>query len=262
MVTASDRPMQGSQKERRTCVALVTGASGGIGSATASALANDVAVVVIHYRSNTSGAEKVAEAVKAAGAEAVLHRADLCRPDEVQTMAAAVLRQCGKVDILVNNAGGTERVPILECTPAQWHAAFAQNLEAAFHCTRALLPGMIQRGWGRVVNISSMASLRGGDPQETVHYAAAKAALNVYTQGLGRAVARTGVTVNAVAPGFVDTPLQDHPPGRRPLFEKRVAGIPSGRAATPTEVAAVVRFVASEEASYLIGEVITVSGGL
>jgi len=246
----------------RSRVALVTGASGGIGSATASALANDVAVVVIHYRSNTSGAEKVAEAVKAAGAEPVLQRADLCRPDEVQTMADAVLRQCGRVDILVNNAGGTERVPILECTPVQWHATFAQNLETAFHCTRALLPGMIQHGWGRVVNISTMASLRGGDPQETVHYAAAKAALNVYTQGLGRAVARTGVTVNVVAPGFVDTPLQDHPPGRRPIFEKRVAGIPSGRAAIPKEIAAVVRFVASEAASYLIGEVITVSGGL
>ena len=261
MVTASDRPLQGSQKERRTRVALVTGASGGIGSATASALANDVAVVVIHYRSNTSGAEKVAEAVAAAGAEPVLHRADLTLPDDVQSMADTVLRRCGRVDILINNAGGTERVPILECTPAQWRATFAQNLEAAFHCTRALLPGMIQHGWGRVVNISSMASLRGGHPQEAVHYGAAKAALNAYSQGLARAVARTGVTVNVVAPGFVDTPLHDQP-GRRPTFEKRVAGTPVGRAATPNEVAAVVRFVASEAASYLIGEVITVSGGL
>ncbi len=262
MTTASDRSQQQPQKEGRTRVALVTGASGGIGSATASALANDVAIVVIHYRSTASGAERVAESVRAAGAEPVLQRADLTRPDEVQSLAEAVLRRVGKVDILINNAGGTERVPILECTPAQWHATFAQNLEAAFHCTRALLPGMIQRGWGRVVNISTMASLRGGHPQETVHYAAAKAALNAYTQGLGRAVARTGVTVNGVAPGFVDTPLQDQPAGRRAAFEKRVTGIPSGRAATPKEVAAVVRFVASEAASYMMGEIITVSGGL
>jgi 3-oxoacyl-[acyl-carrier protein] reductase len=121
---------------------------------------------------------------------------------------------------------------------------------------------MIERGWGRVVSISSMASLRGGHPQETVHYAAAKAALNSYSQGLARAVARTGVTVNVVAPGFVDTPLQDRPPGRRPIFEKLAAGTPAGRAALPREIAAVVRFVASEAAGYLIGEVITVSGGL
>ncbi len=262
-MATQDEPCMGASEDAcRSRVALVTGASGGIGFATASALAAEVGVVVIHYRSNVGGAERTAERVAAAGAKPVLHQADLTRPDEVQTLADTVLRRCGRVDILVNIAGGTERVPIQQCTPAQWHATFAQNLDAAYYCTRAFLPGMIDRGWGRVVNISSMASLRGGDPQETVHYAAAKAALNVYSQGMGRAVARTGVTVNVVAPGFVDTPLQDHPPGRRAAFEKRVAGIPSGRAATPSEVAAVVRFVASEAASYLIGEVITVSGGL
>lgn len=261
MITQPDLHMGVSGIERRTRVALVTGASSGIGFATASVLANDVAVVVIHYRSNASGAEMAARAVAAAGAEPVLHQADLTRLDEVQRMADKVLRHCRRVDILVNNAGGVERIPILQLTPAQWHTTFAQNLDAAFYCTRALLPGMIDRGWGRIVNISTMASLRGGD-QETVHYAAAKAALNVYSQSLARAVARTGVTVNVVAPGFVDTPLQDHPSGRRPIFEKRVARIPSGRAAIPKEIAAVVRFVASEAASYLIGEVITVSGGL
>ena len=245
-----------------TRVALVTGASSGIGFATACVLANDVAVVVVHYHRNAAGAEKAADAVASAGAKPVLHQADLTRPAEVQGMAEAVLRQHGRVDILVNNAGGVERVPILQCTPAQWHSAFVQNLHPAFECSRILLPGMIERGWGRVVNISSMAALRGGDPQETVHYAAAKAALNTYAQGLARAMARTGVTVNVVAPGFVDTPLQDQPPGRRATFEKRVAGTPAGRAATPGEVAAVVRFVASEAASYMLGEVVTVSGGL
>ena len=255
--------MEGSGKEKRSArVALVTGASSGIGFATASALAWDVGVVVVHYRGNASGARAAAEAVAAAGAKPVLHQADLTRSDEVQAMAETVLTQCGRVDILVNNAGGTERVPIRQCTAAQWHATFAQNLDAAFFCTRAILPGMIDRAWGRVVNVSSMASLRGGHPQETVHYAAAKAALNAYSQGLARAVARTGVTVNVVAPGFVDTPLQDLPPGRRAIFEKLAAGTPAGRAALPKEVAAAVRFVASEAASYLIGEVITVSGGL
>jgi len=248
--------------KRASRVALVTGASSGIGAAAASALAQDVGVVVIHFRGNASGARATGDAVTAAGATPVLHQADLTRPDEVQAMADAVLARCGRVDILVNNAGGTERVPILECTPSQWHATFAQNLDAVFYCTRALLPNMIDRGWGRVVNTSSMASLRGGHPQETVHYAAAKAALNSYTQGLARAVARTGVTVNAVAPGFVDTPLQDRPAGRRAAFEKAAGATPAGRPATPREVAAAIRFVASEAASYLIGEVVTVSGGL
>jgi NAD(P)-dependent dehydrogenase (short-subunit alcohol dehydrogenase family) len=177
-------------------------------------------------------------------------------------MADRLLAQFGRVDILVNNAGGTERVPIQQCTATQWHATFAQNLDAAFYCTHAFLPGMVDRAWGRVVNVSSMASLRGGHPQETVHYAAAKAALNSYSQGLARAVARTGVTVNVVAPGFVDTPLQDLPLGRRPIFEKLAASTPAGRAALPREIAAAVRFLASDAASYLIGEVITVSGGL
>jgi 3-oxoacyl-[acyl-carrier protein] reductase len=261
MTTQQDPRTAATEDVRRSRVALVTGASSGIGFATASALAADVGVVIVHYRSNASGAEQAAERVAAAGAEPILHRADLTRPAEVHTLADTVLRRCGRVDILVNNAGGTERVPIQQCTPAQWHATFAQNLDAAFYCTREFLTGMIDRGWGRVVNISSMASLRGGHPEETVHYAAAKAALNAYSQGVARAVARTGVTVNVVAPGLVDTPLQDQS-GRRPLFEKRAAGTPAGRAATPQEIAAVVRFVASEAASYLIGEVITASGGL
>ncbi|HTU01473.1 MAG TPA: SDR family NAD(P)-dependent oxidoreductase [Candidatus Sulfotelmatobacter sp.] len=261
-MAGSERARTSSPPERSARVALVTGASSGIGMATAAALAADVAVVVVHYRGNARGAERSAEAVAAAGAKSILQQADLTRPDAVAAMAERVLQQCGRVDILINNAGGTERVPILDCTPEQWQRTFAQNLEAAFHCTRVLLPGMLARGWGRIVNVSSMAGLRGGDPQETVHYAAAKAALNVYTQGLARAVARTGVTVNVVAPGFVDTPLQDQPPGRRQQFEKKAASTPAGRPGRPAEIASAIRFVASEAASYLIGEVITVSGGI
>lgn len=261
MTTRNDVESMPGTQTRRDRVALVTGASSGIGLATAVALASEIRCVVIHYRSNDVGAEQAGAAVAAAGAEPILQQADLADPVQAETLARTVQERCGRVDILVNNAGGIERIPILQCTPAQWHASFALNLDAAFYCTRELLPGMIERGWGRIVNISSMVSLRGGDPRESVHYAASKAALNTYSQGLARAVARTGVTVNVVAPGYVDTPLQDQP-GRRPAFLQRSAATPAGRAATPDEVAAAIRFVTSEAASYLMGEVISVSGGL
>lgn len=261
MTTENDVQFGPGGQTRRDRVALVTGASSGIGLATAVALAAEIRGVIIHYRSNEAGAEQAAAAVADAGAEPILQRADLADPAQVEVMARTVQERCGRVDILVNNAGGIERTPILECTPAQWHAGFALNLDAAYYCTRALLPGMIERGWGRVVNISSMVSLRGGDPKESVHYAAAKAALNTYSQGLARAVARTGVTVNVVAPGYVDTPLQDQP-GRRPVFLQRSAATPAGRAAAADEVATAIKFVTSEAASYLMGEVISVSGGL
>lgn len=261
MNTSSDMPVTSGPTTRRDRVALVTGASSGIGAATAVALAADVRTVIVHYRSNESGAQQTAAAVEAKGADSVLHQADVTNPAEIETMAQTVQATCGKVDILVNNAGGIERLPILECTLDQWRAAFALNLDSVFACTSALLPGMVERGWGRVINISSMVSLRGGNPWQSVHYAAAKAALNTYSQGLARAVAQTGVTVNVVAPGYVDTPLQDQG-GRRPAFLKEAAATPSGRAARPDEIAATVSFLASDAASYVIGAVIAAGGGL
>jgi 3-oxoacyl-[acyl-carrier protein] reductase len=199
--------------------------------------------------------------VRKAGAQAEIYRADVTQLSEVNAMAEALLARFGVVDVLVNNAGSIRRLPILECTPEAWHEAFSINVDAAFYSTLGLLPAMMEHGWGRIINVSSMVSVRGGDPSETIHYAAAKTALNVYTRGVARAVAPYGVRVNIVAPGFVDTPLQDAP-GRRPAFEEHSGRTPIGRPAQPEEVAEVIRFLASDRSSYMVGEVVTVSGGI
>ena len=236
--------------------ALVTGASGAIGRACAVALAGQGARVVVAYGSDEQGAAETADQVKAAGAEAVLAQADLVQPGAAKELLAAA--GDGGVDILVNNAGLTRDGLLLRMRDQDFDDVLAVNLVAAFRCTREALRGMLRRRWGRVVSISSVVGLVGNPGQ--ANYAASKAGLIGLTMSVAREVAQRGVTANVVAPGYIPSKLTDAM--SEEAKQATLSNIPAGRLGTPEEVAAAVRFLASEEAAYVTGQVLAVDGGL
>ncbi|HEX6676832.1 MAG TPA: 3-oxoacyl-[acyl-carrier-protein] reductase [Actinomycetes bacterium] len=236
--------------------ALVTGASGAIGRACAVALAGQGARIVVAYGSDEQGAAATADQVKAAGAEAVLAQADLAQPGAAKELLAAA--GDGGVDILVNNAGLTRDGLLLRMRDQDFDDVLAVNLVAAFRCTREALRGMLRRRWGRVVSISSVVGLVGNPGQ--ANYAASKAGLIGLTMSVAREVAQRGITANVVAPGYIPSKLTDAM--SEEAKQATLSGIPAGRLGTPEEVAAAVRFLASEEAGYVTGQVLAVDGGL
>jgi 3-oxoacyl-[acyl-carrier protein] reductase len=236
--------------------ALVTGASGTIGRACAVALAGQGARVVVAYGGDEQGAQETADLVKAAGAEAVLARADLRQPTAARELVAAA--GDGGVDVLVNNAGVTRDGLLLRMRDDDFAEVLEVNLVAAFRCTREALRGMLRRRWGRVVSISSVVGLVGNPGQ--ANYAAAKAGLVGLTMSVAREVAGRGVTANVVAPGYIPSKLTDAMSDE--AKQATLGAIPAGRLGTPEEVAAAVRFLASEEAGYITGQVLAVDGGL
>ena len=236
--------------------ALVTGASGAIGRACAAALATQGARVVVAYGSDQQGAQETADLVKAAGGEPVVAQADLTDPDAAKVLVAAA-GDAG-VDILVNNAGMTRDGLVLRMRDDDFTGVLEVNLVAAFRCTREALRGMLRRRWGRVVSISSVVGLVGNPGQ--ANYAASKAGLIGLTMSVAREVAGRGITVNAVAPGYIPSKLTD---AMSEEARQAILGqIPVGRLGTPEEVAAAVRFLASEEAGYITGQVLAVDGGM
>jgi 3-oxoacyl-[acyl-carrier protein] reductase len=247
---ATDRP----GLEGRT--ALITGASGVIGRACAVALAERGARVVVAYSSDEQGAHETADLVKAAGAEAVLARADLTDPGGPKELVGAA--GSSGVDVLVNNAGITLDGLLLRMRDEDFARVLEVNLVAAFRCTREALRGMVRRRWGRVVSISSVVGLVGNPGQ--ANYAAAKAGLIGFTMSVAREVANRGITCNVVAPGYVPSKLTDamSEEARRAIL----SAIPMGRMATPEDVAVAVRFLAGEEAGYITGQVLAVDGGM
>ncbi len=242
-------------------VALVTGASSGIGRATALAMAREGARVAVNYHQNREGAEAAVREIAEHGGQAVAVPADVTSSTEVRAMADAVRRRWQQIDILVNNAGDLlARRTLADMTEDYWDRVMALNLKSVFLCVKAVWEEMAARHRGCVINVSSIAGRNGGGPGAAA-YAAAKGGLITYTKGLAKELAPLGIRVNAVAPGLIATPYHERysPPE---LFQKYVAAIPMGRAGTSEEVAEVIVFLASAAARYITGETIEVNGGM
>jgi 3-oxoacyl-[acyl-carrier protein] reductase len=233
-------------------VALVTGASRGIGRAIALGLAEHGAKVAVNYLSRAGDADAVTSTIRANGGAAIAVKADVSARAEVDAMIAGVTAQLGPVEILVNNAGIAVRRGIDDLTEADFDRAIAVNLKSAFLCTQAVVPGMRERGWGRIVNISSGAARGAG--VIGAHYNASKAGMEGLTRGYAGRLAQAGITVNAVAPSLIETDMATSFPAD---VAKR---IPIGRMGTPEEVAQVVAMVVANP--YMTGQTVPVNGGV
>jgi 3-oxoacyl-[acyl-carrier protein] reductase len=244
----STPPLQGKR-------ALVTGASGALGAAIARRLSAQGAHLLLHANGNASAVETLAEELKAAGGSAETMVFDLTS-DEATAAAVAQMLAGGAVQIVVNNAGIHDDAVFPGMRAAQWHRVIDVSLHGFFRVTQPLMLPMLRTRWGRVINISSVAALSGNRGQ--VNYSAAKGAINSATKSLSQEVASRGVTVNAIAPGIIASPMADG------SFDKATIEqiVPAKRAGTPEEVAALAGFLASPEAGYITGQVISVNGGL
>ena len=235
--------------------ALVTGGSGGIGGAIAERLAADGMQVWIHYRNNPDRARQVADRIAVSGGTASTIGFDVIDGEQSRQALEALLASEGPVDVLVHNAGITADAPFPGMQEDQWKSVIDTSLHGFFHVTRPLIMPMIRQRRGRIVSISSIAALHGNRGQ--TNYAAAKAGLIGASRSLAKEVASRGICVNVVAPGFVDTGLIKDIPAE--LIQEVV---PMQRAGSPAEIAAVVAFLCSDEASYITGEVVNVTGGI
>ncbi len=245
-----------SAPERR--VALVTGSSRGLGRAMAEELGAAGYGVAVHYVSSSGPADEVVAGIRAAGADAHAFGADVASPEACQQLIKDVTERFGRLDVLVNNAGITRDTLVLRMKDDDWRSVLDTNLSAAFYLSRAALRGMLRSGAGRVINVSSIVGIRGNAGQ--ANYVAAKAGLIGLTKSLAREYAAKGVTVNAVAPGFIESDMTSKlSPELREAYLKE---IPAGRFGTPGDVAKVVAFLASEAAAYVNGQTIVVDGGM
>jgi len=242
-------------------VALVTGASSGIGAATAKLMASNGARVAINFHQNKKGAETTRDEIVAVGGTAIVVQADVKQATEVDSLVKRTQDELGPIDILVNNAGSLiERLRILELTEERWDEVIDLNLKSAFLCCRAVAASMMERKSGAIINVSSIAGRTGG-ALGSIHYSTAKGGIITFTKGLAKELAPFGVRVNAVSPGVIDTHY--HEQFSTPeMMKGYVAGIPLGRVGNPEEVASVICFLASSASSYLAGETIEINGGM
>jgi len=242
-------------------VALITGASSGIGRATAEMLAANGARVAINFHRNEAGAEAARAEIVRKGGNAITVQADVTRSNEVQSLVDRTVNELGPIDILVNNAGSlVERLRILELTEERWDEVIDLNLKSAFLCSRAVAASMMERKTGAIINVSSIAGRNGG-ALGSIHYSTAKGGVITFTKGLAKELGPFGVRVNAISPGVIDTPYHEQF-STSDMMKTYVGMIPLGRVGTPCEVAKVVCFLASDAASYLAGETIEINGGM
>lgn len=241
----------------RDRVAVVTGASRGIGRAIALALAAEGAKIAVNYASNSTAADQLVEEITADGGQAIALQADISNVDSVDALIKTVTDQWGRIDILVNNAGITRDTLLLRMKPEDWQAVIDTNLTGVFLCTRAVSKLMLKQKSGRIINIASVAGQMGNPGQ--ANYSAAKAGVIGFTKTVAKELASRGITVNAVAPGFIATDMTKDLKGGEEILKF----IPLGRYGEPEEVAGLVRFLAADPAAaYITGQTINVDGGM
>ena len=239
-------------------VALVTGAGRGIGRAIALTLAKHGADVAINYASNDKAAEETRDQVRSMGRKAELFKCNIADDTAVHAMGEQTLKTFGKVDILVNNAGITRDKTFMKMNHQEWDEVVNVNLKGPVQMTHLFLPQMVERGWGRVINITSVIGQMGNFGQ--ANYAAAKGGLDAFTKSVAREVARKGVTVNCVAPGFIRTDMTANVPEKALEHIKTIT--PMARMGEAEEIAETVAFISSPAASFMTGQEIGVNGGL
>lgn len=238
--------------------AIITGSSRGIGRAIALAVAREGADVLVNYAGREAEANAVAGEIRAMGRQSLAFRADVSDPAQAAKMVEAAMEAFGRLDILVNNAGITRDNLIPRIKEDDWDAVLSVNLKGSFNCIKSAIRPMLKARWGRVINITSVVGVMGNSGQ--ANYAASKAGLIGLTKSAAREYGSRNITVNAVAPGFIETEMTEKLPGE--ARNSMLAGIPLGRLGSAGEVAALVVFLAGESASYITGQVIAVDGGM
>ncbi len=238
-------------------VAIITGGTAGIGAATAIKFAQEGAKVVLWAR-NAERGKAFVESMKAQGLEAEFDAIDSSKYEEVEAAAKRVNDKYGKIDILINNAGITNDSTLKKMTIEQWQQVIDINLSGSFYCIKAISPYMLEKGYGRIVNASSVVALYGNFGQ--TNYVATKAGLIGMTKTLARELGKKGITVNAVAPGFIETDMVAKMPEN--VLDGMRAKVPVGRLGQPEEIASAYLFLASEEAAYINGTTLSVDGGM